>query len=219
MEASMYDSDYYERGLETGKSFYQNYRWIPELTLPLAMTIIDFLGIERGRTILDFGCAKGFLVKAFRLLYREAYGVDISKYAIENCDSFSKPYCFINSGHYWMKHRKEEKTRFPEHFDFCIAKDVFEHIKKENIEKELNRIESSVLFIVVPFGDGKRYIAEVNNLDKTHVTCQSMKWWNDLFVSSKIWKLIDFRFQVPGIKDAYYEKYPEGHGFFVLEKM
>ena len=75
-EESVYNESYFERGLESGLSLYQNYRWIPELTIPMAMTIIDFLGIKRHQTILDFGCAKGFLVKAFRLLYRSAYGVD-----------------------------------------------------------------------------------------------------------------------------------------------
>ncbi len=47
-----YDRDYYERGLASGKSNYDNYRWIPELTFPMAMTIIDVLGIRRGDRVL-----------------------------------------------------------------------------------------------------------------------------------------------------------------------
>ena len=78
-----YDEDYFERGVETGKSLYSNYRWIPELTIPICAELIMQLKIGPEDTILDFGCAKGFIVKALRLLHREAYGVDISEYAIK----------------------------------------------------------------------------------------------------------------------------------------
>lgn len=70
----MYDREYFEYGVETGKSNYQNYRWIPELTIPMAMTIIDLLGIKPNESVLDYGCAKGYLVKALRMLHRNAWG-------------------------------------------------------------------------------------------------------------------------------------------------
>ena len=90
-----YDEDYFENGIKTGKSCYENYRWLPELTIPMAMTIIDLLKIQRFETVLDFGCAKGYLVKAFKLLYRNAFGVDASPYAIANCDSEVANRCFL----------------------------------------------------------------------------------------------------------------------------
>ena len=34
-----YDKDYYENGVAKGISGYENYRWIPELTYPMAYTI------------------------------------------------------------------------------------------------------------------------------------------------------------------------------------
>lgn len=36
------------------------------------------------KKILDVGCAKGFLVKAFNEIGKEAWGVDVSEYAISN---------------------------------------------------------------------------------------------------------------------------------------
>ncbi len=81
---AVYDADYYERGVESGKSCYSNYRWLPELTIPMAMVLIDTLGIRpgAGQRVLDFGCAKGFVTKALRMLRRDAWGIDISRYAL-----------------------------------------------------------------------------------------------------------------------------------------
>ena len=77
-----FDREYYEQGPMTGKSLYTNYRWLPELTLPLAHHIAVDCNLDKHQTICDFGCAKGYLVYALRLLGYESYGVDISKYAI-----------------------------------------------------------------------------------------------------------------------------------------
>jgi SAM-dependent methyltransferase len=44
------------------------------------------------KTVLDVGCAKGFLVKALRNLGLQAYGVDISEYAIGKAESGMREY-------------------------------------------------------------------------------------------------------------------------------
>ena len=71
-----YDKDYYECGIESGKSLYNNYRWMPELTIPFCSRIVEHLKISTEQKVLDFGCAKGYSVKAMRLLGRQ--GVLIS---------------------------------------------------------------------------------------------------------------------------------------------
>ena len=119
MNSNYFDEDYFERGIETGKSGYQNYHWIPELTIPFTMAMIDYLGINRYDTVLDWGCAKGYTVKALRMLGRLSWGVDISPYALRNIDHEVEKYCCHVE--FLMKY----------YFDFCIAKDVFEHIPIE----------------------------------------------------------------------------------------
>lgn len=198
MNSKFFDADYYERGIESGKSLYQNYRWEPELTIPMAMTMIDYLGIKRGDKILDFGCAKGFLVKAFRLLHREAWGYDISNYALENAE-----YC---------------TNKIPDtDFDFCIAKDVFEHMNGSEIKDVLEKIKARFVFVIVPLGNFSNYIAPSNNLDKSHLICEPGHWWSRFFINQGF-KIRDFKHRIDGIKDSYYEKYPEGHGFYVIKK-
>lgn len=211
----VYDEDYYMRGLETGKSCYQNYRWMPEQTIAMAMVMIDLLGIKRGQKVLDYGCAFGFLVKALRLLGREGWGIDISRYANENTDPSVVGHCYLRTGNYW-----DGDQSF--HSDFCIAKDVFEHIPEEELATTLKWINAEIMFAIIPLGesDGFRaegYRAPANNLDVTHKICKSELWWTD-FLEGNGWKLQDFEFMVPGIKDSYYEKHPKAHGFFTLKR-
>ena len=53
---------------------------------PVAQDIIDHFGLKPGDRILDVGCAKGFLVKDLLALGIDAYGIDISRYALMHCE-------------------------------------------------------------------------------------------------------------------------------------
>lgn len=207
-DGSVFDADYFERGLESGKSCYQNYRWVPELTIPMAMTILEFLNLGREQYILDFGCAKGFLVKALRLLHRQVWGVDISEYAISQVPPDTEEYCGLV---------QKFKPGFPNRFDMCIAKDVFEHIPEDYIDATLRDMPSHHIFAVIPLGDNGIYRAKANNYDVTHVLCKSEQWWIDTF-NENGWDVTWSGFQVKGIKDSYYHTFPTGHGFFVAQR-
>ena len=87
VEKKFYDKDYFENGLGSTKSCYENYRWIPELTIPMANKLINYLEINNNYKLLDFGCSKGYLVKALRLLDYDCYGVDISRLFPHSCRS------------------------------------------------------------------------------------------------------------------------------------
>ena len=128
MKPFEYDRDYYEFGVESGKSNYSCYRWLPELTIPMAMTMIDFLHITNDQTILDWGAAKGYLVKAFRWLRRQAWGYDISEWAIQNADPEIRMFCSNSLGDLLGR------------YDVCMAKDVLEHIPKEQLGDTLSKI-------------------------------------------------------------------------------
>ena len=110
-----YDEDYFERGVELGISGYSNYRWIPELTIPMCARIVEYLTISDEDIILDYGCAKGYLVKAFRLLHKRCFGYDASEYALSQVDADTKQYI-------------SDDLKILGNFDIVIAKDVLEHI-------------------------------------------------------------------------------------------
>ncbi len=210
----VYNEDYFERGLQKGVSCYMNYRWLPELTIPMAMTIIDYLGIGREHTILDFGCAKGYLVKAFRLLYRQAWGVDVSEYAIQNVDPTVKEYCHLIEDPNDVNHYDFVLNDW----DFIIAKDVFEHISEEGMRWFLDRMYAKRVFAVIPLGDNGNYRCPVNDCDATHQICADETWWVKFFQDNGKWIVDDYTLRIDGIKDHYYEKYPTAHGFFILKR-
>ena len=205
----VFDKNYFEFGIESGKSCYQNYRWIPELTIPMAMTMIDYLKIEPHHRILDFGCAKGYLVKAFKWLNRSCIGMDVSDYAIGNSDPEIIDYC------YKITESASLVADTWEQFDFCIAKDVFEHVNLSSLKNFLQSRIAKKYFAVIPLGEDGKFNAPANNMDITHINCMNSFKWGNFFTDIGL-KIDNFTFRVDGIKDSYYEKYPKSHGFFTL---
>jgi len=53
---------------------------------PVARDIVEHFRLKPGSKVLDVGCAKGFLVKDLLSLDIDAYGIDVSKYALLNCE-------------------------------------------------------------------------------------------------------------------------------------
>lgn len=202
-----YDEDYYERGVECGISGYSNYRWLPELTIPMAMTIIDTLSISPRQSILDFGCAKGYVVKALRMLRRDATGVDISPYAIEQSDPGVAGHVhLIESLDTW----RDTRT-----FDFALAKDVLEHVPHEAIHEVVGGLASRArcVMAVVPLGDGERYIIDAYERDVTHVIREPAQWWADRF--GEHFGHVDWTYHIEGIKDNWKRVHPKGNAVII----
>jgi hypothetical protein len=168
-----YDEDYFLNGVKSGKSNYENYSWRPELTLPMARSVRDSLGaFFDGETVLDVGCARGYLVKALRQIGVDAYGYDISKWAITNCDP-------AVSG--FVSNHLEDKQHH-----FIFSKDCFEHIPEPDlvvlVDKLLGLCETSML-VIVPLSivEGGDYVRKEDNMDSTHVIKWPLCAWMDFF--------------------------------------
>jgi len=199
---SSFNEDYYEAGVETGVSLYSNYRWIPELTIPFAAHICELLGVRWGQTVLDFGCAKGYLVYALRLLHREAYGVDISDYALARAPQGISPYLRHDIGGLGRRT-----------FDWIIAKDVLEHIPTPQLHKTLLdlRKASKKMFVIVPLGSEGSYVVPAMHNDATHEICEDLTWWTDRLTDAgfSAWTA---SYRIEGMKD-HWASYEKGHAF------
>ncbi len=212
--ATLYDEDYYERGVETGKSCYSNYRWLPELTIPMAMVLIDTLGIRPGQRVLDFGCAKGFVTRALRMLHRNAHGIDISAYAISQATEDIRPHVtLVDDLDAFASKRR---------FDHAIAKDVLEHVPYEAIEDTVRNLAqmSDSLLVVVPVGQstprGNRYVIEAYERDVTHVIREEPRWWLQLL--ERYYGDVNWRYHIEGLKDNWMKVDPHGNAAFICRR-
>jgi SAM-dependent methyltransferase len=201
-----YDEDYYIRGLESGKSLYSQYRWMPELTIPLAYRLSRGLEIHDEDTILDFGCAMGYLVKAFRLLGFRSYGYEISQYALENVPIDIQEYVY--HGYTWVRKK----------WDWIICKDVFEHIPYNHINQVIKDMRSCSrnIFIAVPLSDnGMNYNEPAYEFDSTHIIREDLTWWSNIFQSHLI-EVVSAEYEMKGVKENW-KKHKHSNGFFKLK--
>ncbi len=214
-DGSQYDADYFLRGEDTGKSLYTDYRWMPDLTIPMVEAMIDYLGIRKGHRILDFGCARGYTVKAFRLLGYDAWGMDVSEWAIENADEETKPYLTLSAGVSAVPPLKSEE------YDWVIAKDVLEHVHLVTYTiQTLMRATTQGVFAVVPlsqFNNGK-YVVDDYERDVTHCQRHPLYKWVEMFLYPG-WR-VEAAYRVPGVKDNYYKPgWERGNGFITARRI
>jgi SAM-dependent methyltransferase len=168
-----FGEDYFMNGIETGKSNYVNYTWMPELTLPMAEAFIEIFGIKNGESVLDFGCARGYFVRALRERGVRAFGVDASEWAIKNCDSSVAGYL---SNKLEKNHQK---------FDYIFSKDVLEHIPTEELVTALPTLftlcnEAAIFIVPLAHSEGGKYIYPSDELDNTHIHRKTIDGWLEL---------------------------------------
>ena len=192
---------YYENGVKKKLSGYTNYRWMPTRSIPEACEIKKYFNFKN---CVDIGCAKGFLVHALRLIGCDAWGEDISEYAINNGHPKAKPYLSAPNN---------------KKYDLLICKDVLEHISEELLPEFLNYLldKGEKFFFVIPLGDNDSFRIREYEVDITHVTKKDEEWWLELF--DKLgFKLLEFSYSFGAVKEKWVGPFPYGNGFFILEK-
>lgn len=203
-----YTEAYYMDGVNSGLSNYHQYVWNPEKTLQWAHAFRRLLNIPDGARILDVGAAKGMYVKALRMLGMDAYGYDISEFAVANCDPDVKPYM--------SNHLNGAR------FDLTFSKDCFEHIPPMELENLIKRLLlfTERLFIIVPLSferDGA-YVHSKEENDKTHVNRWPLQDWISFVGQVSTSFITSGSYMYPGLKPGAYEVY-RGYGFILCTKI
>lgn len=138
----------------------------------LAERIVTNIG---PKTVLDAGCAMGMLVEYLRKRGVDAWGVDISEYAIQNVHPDIKPYCWVGS----------ITEPFPRRYDLIVSIEVLEHMAQPDAEKAAVNIcqhTDDILFSSTP-NDYK---------EATHFNVQSPEVWAELFARQGFYRDVDF---------------------------
>ena len=199
LDMHQFTKDYYEDGVRKHISGYEDYKWMPTRSIPEAL---DIQSNFEFKTCVDYGCAKGFLVNALRIVGCDAWGEDISEYAVENCHPNVRDYVSLPN----------DKT-----YDLLICKDVLEHVEVDDIPSVLQKFKkkSKQFFFVIPLGDDDRFRIREYEVDITHVTKKDEEWWIKMFESQGL-ELVKFSYSLGSIKEKWIEPYPHGNGFFIL---
>ncbi len=124
---------------------------------------------------LDIGCAYGFLVQTASKCF-EAYGIDISKFAIQESSKFSSGISRVSGSYLPFKDKS---------FDVVTIIDTLEHIPQlSRCLKDVVRIlrDEGILFLQLPnpliwnqFCG--RFCSKIGFEDETHVNDFSLKQW------------------------------------------
>ncbi len=164
-----YDAYYYASGC--GPAYQRNEHW-----LNFFATIAEHIAIDIApASALDAGCAWGFLVENLRQRNVEAYGIDISDFAISNVHPPIQPFCKVGS----------ITDAFPRHYDLIVCIEVLEHMQPQEAEKAVANFcahTDDVLFSSTPF-DYK---------EATHYNVHPPEYWAGLFARQGFFRDTDF---------------------------
>lgn len=136
----------------------------------------DYYKLTRESSILDIGCAKGFMLHDFRELLGgkcRVAGVDVSAYALDNALESVKPFLSLASG---------EKLPYPDKsFDLVISINSIHNLSLERLKNALREItrvsrDPRKCYITV---DAWRTDLERENLEKWVLTAETMMHVDD----------------------------------------
>ncbi len=168
-EAGLYDAYYYRHGC--GQPYLRTPEWL-EFFAGIAQKIVAEIG---PRTVLDAGCAMGFLVEGLRDRAVEAFGLDLSEYAIAQVRTDLKVYCQVGS----------VTQPLPRRYDLIVCIEVLEHMSAADAEKAIANFGAAtddILFSSSPADYG----------EPTHANVQPPEYWAERFASHGFVRDVDF---------------------------
>lgn len=169
-----YDRLYFET--YQGGPYERNSRWLTMFGALADAIVRDF----RPQTVLDVGCAKGFLVEALRDRGVEAYGRDVSEYAIDSARSDVRAYCELAS----IMDPPQRR------YDLVVCMEVVEHLPAEQAETAVANLcaaADDVFFSSTPDAFEQR----------THLNVQPPEYWASLFARAGFLRDLEFDVSSP----------------------
>lgn len=155
----LYDSYYYAHGCGLPYN-HEEKHWTRFFGAIADRVVADF----GPAVILDAGCAMGFLVEALRERGAEAFGVDVSEYAIANVAAAVKPFCRVRS----------ITDPLPRKYELIVCIEVLEHLLPADSERAVANLcahTDDILFSSSP-DDYK---------EATHFNVQPPDYWAEQF--------------------------------------
>lgn len=174
-KARKYDKDFFDGDRKNG---YGGFHYNPRFWEPVIPTFKDYYNLDSNYSILDIGCAKGFMLYDFSRLIPGIglKGIDISKYAIENCMPEIKDFLQVGNA-----------TDLPfddNAFDISISITTLHNLEGRDLEralKEISRVSNHGSFITI---DAYRNEEEKQLMYAWNLTAKTIlhtEDWKELF--------------------------------------
>ncbi|MFH1427966.1 MAG: glycosyltransferase [Patescibacteria group bacterium] len=168
--SDFYDEEYFEG--KKIKSVYDSYS--RDAKMPNKKLAETLWQLFKPKSFLDAGCALGFVVKELRKYGVNAYGIDISKWAVKKANVSYISLLDIS-----------KQTIFGE-YEIITAYDVLEHIPESMLPFVINNLWQATRkhLIVIP-----SYYEEGIKCDPGepgHIVFHSKIWWENLFEACNI---------------------------------
>lgn len=192
MTTTPYDEGYFERA---EGSNYVNYG-DDQGFLATAAEMAAVLPLRS--SVLEAACAKGYFVKWARLLGYDAYGFDVSEYAISTADPDAAPYVQV-----------ADALSMPwddDEFDAVVSWEFLEHLTEDTVGPVLSECERvgkpgalALHRIGIIRTDGR--FPEGEDHDHTHTLLREDPWWRSLFDARGWRRDVDFEARLDYVFD------------------
>jgi SAM-dependent methyltransferase len=169
IDTEQYDAYYYLH--DCGQPYQRDEVWLSFFT-----KVAEYIDIDiHPRTVLDAGCAMGFLVEKLRERGIEAYGIDISEYAVQNVHESVRDFCQIGF----------ITTPFPRRYDLIVSIEVLEHLPAVQAREAIANFcqhTDQVLFSSTP----------LDYREATHINVNPPEHWAELFAKQGFIRDVDY---------------------------
>ena len=173
--ARKFGKDFFDGDRKVG---YGGFRYNSKYWNQVVKDIAEYYKLKSGDKILDIGCGKGFMLYDFLKLNPQfdVFGIDISKYAIENC---------IESLNGKLKIGNAKSLPYPDnYFDLVISNNTHHNLDGKDIINAFNEVERVTKknsYVVLDAYSNEKEKEELINWNLTAKTIKHVKDWKKFF--------------------------------------
>ena len=150
-------------------------RQFPEWSAFFAGVADRIVALLRPKRVFDAGCAHGFLIEALWDRGVQAWGRDISSFAVSQARLDMRP--FVSAGSI------TEPLGGP--FDLVTCVEVLEHMTEEDTTAAIAAMAAAAPLVL--------FSSSPTDLDEpTHITVRPIRWWLDRFAAAGLAPMPDF---------------------------
>ena len=173
--ARKFDRDFFDGDRATG---YGGFSYNPRFWQPVVPTFVEHFGLNSSSSLLDVGCAKGFMLNDLQEAIQglTVAGIDVSEYAIQNGMESVKP--FLRVAH------ARDLPFEDASFDVVISINTVHNLDREECAialKEIERVTKGQSFITVDAYRDEEERERMMDWNLTAKTIMSTREWEQFF--------------------------------------